>query len=277
MWWLIIIPLIGILIFVIIKFRKVPKVGSLVLINGGVKSCKSTFCVYMAFRKYRKNLFVWRIKYALLWFFKRLNFRKFKDKALPEKPLLYSNIPLKVPYVPVTLKMLLREERFAYKSVIFLDEASLIADSMSYGDKLTDEQLLLFVKLIGHETHGGTLFINTQSIADMHHAFKKCIDTYFNIHHAIKWVPFFILIWVRECKYSYDNNAINTYDSDVEDTLKFVLVPKSTWKKFDQFAFSYFTDDLHYSSESRIAVDMKVTELVSFRKWISLKKGVPKK
>lgn len=268
--WILLIILFIIFLVVYLRVRKVPKCGSLVLINGGVKTGKSSFCLYLAYRKYRKNLFVWRIKLVFIHLLKFLRIKKYREMPLPERPLFYSNIPLKFPYVPLTNDMLTRKVRFAYKSVIFCDEASLIADSMSFGNPLTDEQLLLFVKLIGHETHGGSLFINTQSIADLHHAFKKCVDTYYYIHHINKFVPFFVLLWVREAKFSYDGSSINTYNEDVEESLKLVFMPKKIWKKFSQYAFSTFTDDLPYESKERIAVTLTVDELVTFRKWRSL-------
>lgn len=260
-----------ILLFLYLKIRKLPKFGSLVLINGGVKTGKTTFCVYSAYRKYRSNLLKWRFKCFFIKLFKRLHFKKFINMELPERPLFYSNIPVKFPYVPVTTAILKREERVSYKSVIFLDEASLIANSMSFGDKLTDEQLLLFCKLIGHETHGGSLFVNTQSISDLHYAFKRCIDSYFYVHHTTKIFPFFLIMYVRELKYSYDDNSVNVFNSDVEDTLKICVVPKKIWKKFDQYAFSVFTDDLKYPNNERIAVDMKVDEFASFIKFKSLR------
>ena len=268
--WILFIILFIIFLVVFLRVRKVPKCGSLVLINGGVKTGKSSFCLYLAYRKYRRNLFVWRIKYVFVRLLKFLMIKKYREMPLPERPLFYSNIPLKFPYVPLTNDMLTRKVRFAYKSVIFCDEASLIADSMSFGNPLTDEQLLLFVKLIGHETHGGSLFINTQSIADLHHAFKKCVDTYYYIHHINKIVPFFVLLWVREAKFSYDGSSINTYDEDIEESLKLVFMPKKIWKKFSQYAFSTFTDHLPYDSKERIAVTLTVDELVTFRKWRSL-------
>lgn len=269
----ILIVLIIIVIFLVVgyfKIRKLPKFGSLVLINGGVKTGKTTFCVYSAWRKYKSNLFKWKIKMFFLKIFKKLRFKRFLEMPFPEKPLFYSNIPVKFPYVRVTNKILKREERVAFKSVIFLDEASLIANSTSFGDKLTDEQLLLFCKLIGHETHGGSLFINTQSLSDLHYAFKKCIDTYYYVHHTIKFCPFFLLMYVRELKFSYDDNTINTFNEDIEETLKLCIVPKKIWKKFDQFAFSVFTDNLIFDNNERIAVDMKVDEFASFIKFRSL-------
>lgn len=268
--WILLIILFIIFLVVYLRVRKVPKCGSLVLINGGVKTGKSSFCLYLAYRKYRRNLFVWRIKCVFIRILKFLRIKKYREMPLPERPLFYSNIPLKFPYVPLTNDMLTRKVRFAYKSVIFCDEASLIADSMSFGNPLTDEQLLLFVKLIGHETHGGSLFINTQSIADLHHAFKKCVDTYYYIHHINKFVPFFVLLWVREAKFSYDGSSINTYNGDVEESLKLVFMPKKIWKKFSQYAFSTFTDNLPYETKERIAVTLTVDELVTFRKWRSL-------
>lgn len=247
---------------------KIPKCGNMVLTTGGVKTGKTMLSVHLAIRTLRKQ----RMKVRFQNFMTKL-FRL--KKPLKDMPLLYSNIPLSVPYVPITQDLLERRARFVYGSVIYVCESSLVADSMSYKDDFVNEQLLLLNKLIAHETKGGYLFYDTQAIGDNHYAIKRCLSTYFYIHHSIKWVPFFVIAYVRELKYSDDNSAVNTFDEDVEETLKMVLVPKKVWKIYDCYCYSILTDHLPVVDNVTKAQTLKAREIFSFKKFKNLY-GVPK-
>lgn len=240
---------------------KVPKVGALTLVNGGLKTGKSTFAFYLAYKNYRRALLAWKIR---VWFQKLL--RRKED----EMPLFYSNIPVNVPYVKLTDDLILMKKRFRKCSVCFIDEASLLADSQLYKDDKINERLLMFCKLYGHCTHGSLVF-NTQAISDLHYAFKRCVSEYFYIHHLEKHIPFVLIAKIREERYSDDGSVVNTYNEDVEDSLKKVLIPKSTWKRFDAYAFSFLTDDK--PCEDRVIdvkqKDLKARELLSFRVFIN--------
>lgn len=259
---LIIIAVVVLLLYFSYKWYKKCKVGSLAMVTGGVKTGKTTLAVYIALREYKKAMLAYKIK-------------KLFGKN-PEKPLLYSNIPLKVPYVEVTKDMLLRNERFAYKSVILISEASLFADSQLIKNPTINEQLLLFNKLIGHETRGGKIIYDTQCINDCHYSIKRCLSEYFYIHHINKFIPFFIFAYVKECRYSDDNSVISTETEDIEESLKLVIIPKSTWKKFDAYCYSVLTDELDYSKncvDPTKLKDLKQGNIPSFREYKCLKKG----
>ena len=162
------IVIIGFAIFLFYKFVirkfKVPKVGSLALVSGGVKCGKTTLAVYIAISHYKRRVRRIRIVNWLRGLFKR---------PLLEEPLLYSNIPLSMPYVPISKDLLLRKKRFVYGSVILLSEASLVADSQCIKDSEVNDNLLLFNKLIGHETKGGLLVYDTQTVNDCHYSIKR--------------------------------------------------------------------------------------------------------
>lgn len=103
-------------------------------------------------------------------------------KPEPEEPLFYTNISVAgVRFVPVTLDILYRRVRVARKSVMFLSETSLIADSMTVKDALLNEEINVFFKLYGHESHGGKCIIETQNVLDNHYAIKRCLTFYYNI------------------------------------------------------------------------------------------------
>ncbi len=235
-WFILAAVLTCVLLYFYCKVRKVPKLGSLCLVTGGVKSGKSTLSVYLAIRSYKKEHFRWKVLNLLR--------RVFKFIPVMEEPLLYSNVPLAgVPYVELTEDLLLRRKRFNYRSTIYIQEASLVADSMMFRDQDINDRLLYFNKLIGHETRGGRIIYDTQSIQDCHFAIKRSLSSYLWIHHNVK-IPFFVLIYVRELFYSEDNNSINTFDEDVEKSLLLTIVPKSVWKKFDAYCYSKLTDHL---------------------------------
>lgn len=244
------------LLFLYFKFIKHLKIGCICLVTGGVKTGKSTLSVATALREYRIALFRWNVKKF---------FAKLFKKEIPEMPLFYSNVPIKVKnFVPLELAHLLREKRFNYKSVVYLQEASLLCDSQLIKDKDLNNKLMLFFKLFGHETKGGKLIIDTQSICDTHYSLKRSLSNYVYIHHIQK-IPFFVICYVRELMHSEDNSTINVVTKDVEEDLKRIIVPKSVWKKFDCYCLSSFTDYLNNNSKTQKVDDLKVSEMVSFR------------
>lgn len=253
-----------ILVLVTLWFMKIPKLGNLILVTGGVKCGKTTLAVRLAYKQLKKQ----RRK---VWWYNHIAVPLFKREERP-KPLLYSNIPLSVDYVPVTRGMLLREERFVYGSVIYLCEASLVADSQLIKDYDINEQLLLFNKLIGHETRGGYLIYDTQSISDNHYSVKRSLSQYIYIHHLTKF-PFFCVAWVKELMYSDDNSTININRNDMEEGLSYIIVPKSTWKLFDCYCYSALTDHLPCVDKTEKALtrkQLKANKIVSFRKFKKL-------
>lgn len=256
----------ALIVFVIIKIAKhfkSLKIGSLALITGGVKCGKSTLSVCLAIREHKAR--IRSVKFANF-------FNKLFRKELIEEPLLYSNVPLNYPYSPLTKDLLLRKERFVYGSVIYVCEASLVADSQSYHNDDYNEALLLFNKLIGHETKGGCLIYDTQNYSDCHYSIKRSLSNYFYIHHLVK-IPFFLIAYVREYVYSEDNNITNINEEDTEETLKAVLIPKRTWKKFDCYCYSVLTDSLPVSNkELPPAEDLKARDILTIKGECNAKK-----
>lgn len=258
--WLVLV--IGLIVVIVLtrKFKK-PKISCMALVTGGVKAGKSTFSCALALSKYKSQ--VRKVRFANF-------FRRIFRKELFEKPLLYSNVPLNCEYVPLTDDLLLRKQRFVYRSVIYAQEASLIADSQLIKNLDINQRLLLFNKLIGHETKGGYLIYDTQCINDNHYSVKRCISEYFYIHDTVKWIPLILLCHVRELRYSDDGQEINVYEGDVEESMRTVLVSKRIWKMFDAYCYSVLTDHLPVASdvvEGRELSDLKARKIVSFRKY----------
>lgn len=257
----IIIALISFVVWKFLKKFKVPKIGSMSLISGGVKCGKSTLAVAIVLSEYKRRCR--KIK------FKNFFLRLFKKTEL-ELPLIYSNIPLACPYVKLTEDLLLRKKRFVYGSVIYVCEAALVADSQLIRDMELNERLLLFNKLIGHETKGGCLIYDTQCVGDVHYSIKRSLSEYIYIHHLTKWIPFFLIAHVRECHYSDDNSTVNAFTEDLENHLRKVIIRKSTWKYFDSYCYSVLTDDLPVEktlvNNDKKTEDLKANEILTFKK-----------
>lgn len=263
MGYLILFILICVALFFIRRFLKqfkIAKIGSLCLVTGGVKCGKSTLAVSIVRSEFNSR--VRSIKFKNF-------FRKLFKKDLLELPLIYSNVPLAMPYVPITEDLLLRKTRFVYGSVIYVQEASLVADSQLIKNMDINEQLLLFNKLIGHETKGGVIIYDTQSISDCHYSIKRCLSEYFYIHHLTKWIPFFLIAYVEEHRYSDDGTVISANTEDVENNLRKVIIRKSAWKLFDCYSHSVLTDNLpiekNIIKNDKHTQDLKCKNIVSFR------------
>lgn len=252
---IILIACLALIIFCLWKL-KIPKCGNLILVTGGVKTGKTTLSVRLVKKLWKKNCTKVKIYNRLIRPFK-------KDKTKRPMPLIYSNIPLTLPYAPLTKELIYREHRFEYGSVVFMCEASLIAGSMDFSDPDLNDNISALAKLIAHETKGGYMVMDTQSVLDLHYGLKRNTSSYFYIHHKTS-VPLFLILKVRELVFL--DNTSNDFSSDAEDNLKTVIVPKSTWKHFDCYCYSALTDHLPVENTLAKPQDLKAREIVTFKK-----------
>lgn len=254
-------------LFIFIKRKfKTPVVGSLALVDGAVKSGKTTFALFLAYRNYKRSVLKWRVRCLCLRVFKFC-----KKTNLPERPLFYSNAPVGFPFVEITEDLILRRSRPRYGSTFFIQEASLLADNSMFKDIERSEQIMLFNKLFGHETCGGLLIYDTQSIGDLPVVTRRCLGQTFYVHHLIKWVPFFLFAFVKEQRYCEDGSTFRIDVGDVDDDgYKLVILPKSVWRKFDCYCYSTFTDNKPVE-DTVIKLpkksSLKASKIISFRKW----------
>lgn len=189
----------------------------------------------------------------------------FHRKNKREIPLLYSNVPLRYKWYRVlTRELLLRQERFAYGSVAYVNEASLLADSKMYKDDDLNETLMLFCKLFGHETYGGFLCFDTQALSDCHYAVKRCLSEYIHLDGKKK-VPFGMLCGYRRMKMfsSEDSLDVNVFNGKEGETPT-VFIPKLVWKIFDAYCYSVLTDHLPVSDVHGDTSDLKSRQILTF-------------
>ena len=169
---IILLIVLAILLIVILIYSRCPYIGCLTLITGALKSGKTLMGLRCALRKYKSAVLRWKL--SCLWM-------RIIHKPEPEEPLFYTNISVAgVRFVPVTLDILYRRVRVSRKSVMFLSETSLIADSMTVKDALLNEEINVFFKLYGHESHGGKCIIETQNVLDNHYAITSDIKFILN-------------------------------------------------------------------------------------------------
>lgn len=251
------------------KTKKEPRLADVAMVTGGVKTGKTSLSVAITIRRYKKELRRYAVKkwicYAI-------------GKRPPERPLYYSNIPVAFEYVPLTLDILLRKTRLAYRSVCYISEASLLADGMDWKDEEVNEQIKLFCKLYGHETRGGCLVFDTQAIKDVHYNIKRSLNTYLWVQRTIKWIPFILVFKVREMYYSEESGVVNTFNEDVDETMKWLVCRKKVWKLFDCYCYSAYTDNLPVERNTKIGVRRKLkAEILTFKKEKKQCENSPKK
>lgn len=245
---LIFVLLLVLIIFWIIRknFKRL-KVPSVCLITGGVKTGKSMLSVYLSIKDYKKrhrkwwvatHVFMKDIEEPLYYTNCNVSFRDIRRKKRPHK--LDKNIRF------IGLEHLNRDIRFNYKSVIYIQECSLMADNMDMKNQVRNVDLSLFNKLIAHETRGGTLYYDTQSVLDSHYSIKRVCSSYIFILRNINLFLFHIL-YVREMINT--ENGVNNFDDDVEFTMRKVFVPFWYHHKYDRYEFSYLTDCLSTNNQ----------------------------
>jgi hypothetical protein len=257
------------------KKHKSYKTNSIAMITGAPKTGKSLLSVYLSLSYIRGARFWYFFKHYMHY----LTFGIVKDNKEP-MPELYSNIPINSVwgYIPLTKDILLRKKKVIDKSCIYIGECSLVANSrtaLSQKEKDLAEQLMLFFKLSGHEFNG-RIYCDSQCISDVNYNIKRCLSNYLYIHHSIN-LPFHKVLFVKELMYSDDNSTININEKDVEEQLKWLLVPKKYYKAYDFRCYSIFTDNLPIEN-NLIQVnngDLKAYDVVSFDELKHLK-GVDK-
>lgn len=223
-------------------------VGCVTLITGAVKTGKSLLGVYLAVRKYRSQHLKWWVSVHI--------FKKEKEEPLfytntfvtfghfnPKKSLSKRNKKHRLDknIRVLELEHLMRLKRFNYGSVIYIDESSLLSDSQDFNNQIRNACLSLFNKLIGHETKGGYLFYDTQSIDDNHYSIDRVISNFHFIQKSRNFLLFRVL-YVREL--ISKNLGENTFDKDVDLSMRKIIIGRWWYHRYDRYYFSYLTDDL---------------------------------
>lgn len=250
--------ILGVLFFLYVRFRKnfkFLKVPSVCLITGAPKTGKDLLCSTLSKKDFKKVHMKWKFNMIIL--------KLFHSKRTIEEPLYYTNVTSSFGSLKskkqhkldkcirkLTLDSLAREKRYNYKSVIYISEASLLSDSQFYNNKKMNIELSLYTKLIAHSTRGGKVYLNTQSILDLHYSWKRVCSNFYFIQKSINILGLVHVLWVREM--ISNDLGTNSFIDDVDTSTRKVLIPFWWHNKYDRYEFSYFTDDLEKSNEEFI-------------------------
>ena len=259
---IIIIGAIFLTIFILRKTKRL-RLPNVVIITGAPKTGKSALCLSLAKKRYNANLIKWYIGkpiFALIKFILR------SDKEYPLKPMFYTNIPVAFKHNRLTSEILHLEVKVPKKSVFFIDEVSLMADSMMFKNDKLNLDLLLFFKLAGHITYGGSIFMNSQCVGDVHYSIKRVLGSYLYIHHTNKY-PFISVCAVREMVYSDDSQVGNNVTEDLDLTMRRIFFFNRIYKKYDCYCYSTLIDKKLYQVNYDYEFDkknLKAYDITSF-------------
>lgn len=219
--------------------------------NSNVGGGKTSTAIYVGMTRHK--FLVTSVKFTNFW-------RKVFHLEPFELPYCYCNQPIYKNrkkdilwkwYKPFTLEHLLRKVRVERKSTTILCECSLIATSMdgvpnkNGFSREQNDSLNLFLKLYRHYSHGGSLICETQSRDDLHYSFDRNIVVCTFIFKSIN-LPFFRLVKCMDLLYSGNKEITNSINGDVTQSvdLKWFLVPKTIFNKYDSYYYECLTKDL---------------------------------
>lgn len=263
--WIVVLLLVVLALWLYFRFFKIPKIKNLMFIDGGLGAGKTFYAVHLAVRLYKRQLRRYKIAkfvfkpFALM---KRIPKNKLLKRIRSlywnlQEPVLYSNIPLRgVKHTKLTAEFLTRDHiTCPPKSVVLMDDISLIVDQMNFKDRVLNKKLSIFFKLWRHQSHGGYIIATSQSINDCHHALRYALSDYLYIHSSFR-VPFFRVLRTQEMAYCADRDGgaiTNVQNGDIENTLKMVLVRSKYRKFYDTYCYSILTDGYEiYKKDSYI-------------------------
>lgn len=278
-----ILLLIGVIALVILglvfyfKNFKRPRIPAVYCITGAVKTRKSFLSVAFATKIYKKNLRMFYFKKIIKKMLYYVSFKKLDIWKDLEEPMFYTNMYVRgIRFNKFTIDILLRKVRIPHKSVVLLDEVSLIADSMLYKDADINEQLTEFLKLYGHSTWGGSMIFNTHSIADAHFSFKRGCGRFMYLYDGYKVGPFTIVEGMELINNEDNQSGVNSVvNGDVQKNCYKMLFSNKYYKMYDCYYLSILTDTLpvYVDYDARVLNkhdNIKIDKVVTLQKWDNL-------
>lgn len=205
---ILILALIGIF-FIWKKSYRIELYRTITAYTGGVGSGKTFMSVRQAIKCYQRALSAWnkeRIKAVIM------------RREVPEKPLLFSNIPImykkKFTSCELTPDILLLQRRIPEGSVVMIDEVSAFLNQFEYAKnnnvKLFDE----FCRLC-RQYFNGNVIINDQCSSNIVLQIRRRLNTIYNLS---KHRYFFgiTMVKVREINISDEILSVDTKDTNNE-------------------------------------------------------------
>lgn len=216
-------------IFLFIWFLKIyfPKFDNVVLYTGTLGSGKTFCAVKTSLKLLKKN----RFKVRLYNLFHSKSKRK-------EKPLLYSNIPVRISKyewsVPLKAEHFCMTEAIVPKSIVLSDEIALILSQNDF-KTVNDKAISEFCTLFRQYTEGGTWVLTTQNVKKVNHHIRRCLDSAYRLSNFRSYFRIFYKVEVRHIDICED--TINVNEGHSEDTNSRIIGIIGS-RKYDTYCYS---------------------------------------
>lgn len=226
------IALIILIVLVIFAFKTYNrKYDTVIAYTGGLGSGKSMLSTETAVKLLRRN----RAKVT--------RYNLLHPKSKKEKPLLYSNIPIRISGKEwaqvLTADHLLLRAKIVEKSVTYIDEVGSFANQFQFKARnmeIFDE----FVRFYRHYTKGGYLVVNDQCSENIVLQIRRRINTVFNLMHFKAWFGIFYTVRCRNMSVSEEIKTVETQNTEDNTRLIFgFLQPRwryDTWCYSERYA-----------------------------------------
>lgn len=212
------------------------KTDTFTLFTGGIGSGKSFFSTKIALIELKKARF--------RTFIDNINpiRRLIRKKPKIPRPMLYSSIPVRIsPWEmsrPLDFNPFVLQERFPQRCVVFIDEINLFLSQMDYKIEC-EEQLNEGITLFRHNSLGGRLVANTQSLSKVHWCFRYCCGHTYNLSQfkkPILGLP--ILAWCKVRNVSVTDEITSIEDGNAEENSSNLFCFFPFPRAYDTYAYS---------------------------------------
>lgn len=161
------------------------KYDTTILFTGGIGSGKSLSSVKLAIKLYKKNLFRYKLNKLIR-----------QRKCQKDKPLLYSNMPIKLGKnkycCMLTKDIITLKERIPQNSVILIDEMTAICTQYNWNNEEIKYHLNEFIQFFRHYI-GGYLITNAQSESEIVKQVRSKLNSYYWCFNFQKFLCFYRL------------------------------------------------------------------------------------
>lgn len=242
--WFLLVELILFIVFLIWlwikKYR--PVIDNVSVFTGAPGTGKSKFMVDVALQKYRSNLLKVKLNNIFIKFFNLFR-KKSKKKDLLERPLLFSNIPIRISRKEfsrvLTQDIVLLQKRLPYRSVVVIDELSELANNQDWKNVFARYNLTEFVRFMRQYTLGGYLFMADQSSDDILVQLRRRVGKVYNMM-SFRKIPL-LNIGISNVRHISISEDIKVIEEGHAESLKHNTswIPLFFYRKtYDTYAFS---------------------------------------
>lgn len=215
------------------------KHDTVTLYVGGLGSGKTLIGVTDALTCLRRN----RLKVCF--------YNLFHPRNKKEKPMLYSTIPVRISRNEISLDLdldhILLRKRINEKSVLFIDEASTVANSFeTVANNKNLKTVEEFSTFFRHYTKGGYLIMTTQNTSKCNYVIRYCCNQAFQLSQFRNFLNVGYMVKIRNIDLT--NDVVNVNATNLEENCrnKIGLFGR---RKYNTYAFNCRYKDVPRGSE----------------------------